>query len=129
MHPKHKIKTAFSTSNGHYEFNRMSFSLKNAPAIFQRLMDIVLSGLQGNDLFVYLDDIVIYANTLEHATKFRRLENWLSKAELTLQTDKFHFLRKEVTYLRHNISENAVQLNPLIVAAIQNCPVPKDKRH
>ena len=92
-------------------------------------MDIVLSGLQGNDLFVYLDDIVIYANTLEeHATKFCRLANRLSKAGLTLQTDKCHFLRKEVTYLGHDISENGVKPNALIVEAVNNVPIPKDKK-
>lgn len=64
-------KTAFSTSHGHYQFLRMPFGLKNAPATFQRLMDTVLSGLQGNELFVYMDDIVIYAKSLrEHEVKF-----------------------------------------------------------
>lgn len=54
-------KTAFSVPSGHYEFVRMPFGLRNSPATFQRLMDTVLSGLQGIDCFVYLDDIVIYA--------------------------------------------------------------------
>ena len=32
-------KTAFTVENGHYEYVRMSFGLKNAPATFQHLMD------------------------------------------------------------------------------------------
>jgi len=43
----------------------MPFRLKNAPATFQRLMDNVLMGLQGNICFVYLDDIVNCAESLE----------------------------------------------------------------
>ena len=95
MHPDDKHKTAFSTPYGHYEFNRMPFGLKNAPATFQRLMDQVLTGLQGIELFVYLDDIVIYASSLqEHATKFIRLMNRLREANLSLQPDKCEFLKK-----------------------------------
>ena len=62
-------KTAFSTSYGHYEFDRMPFGLKNAPATFLRLMDLVLTGLQATKLFVYLDDIVLYANSLRKTRK------------------------------------------------------------
>ncbi|KAL7289057.1 hypothetical protein TKK_0017010 [Trichogramma kaykai] len=64
----------------------MPFGLKNAPATFQRLMDTVLKGLQGNILFVYLDDIVLYANSIEeHEQKFNQLANRLRNANLKLQ--------------------------------------------
>lgn len=58
-------KTTFNTPNGHFEFKRLPFGLCNAPRTFQRLMDIVLSGLIGTSCYVYLDDTVIYAATLE----------------------------------------------------------------
>ena len=71
---KDRDKTAFSTPFGHYEFNRMPFGMKSTPAIFQRLMDRVLSGLQGIELFVYMDDIVIYAKSLKgHNEKLLKL--------------------------------------------------------
>jgi len=37
-----KHKTAFSTPAGHYEYNRMPFGLKAAPATFQRMMNTIL---------------------------------------------------------------------------------------
>ena len=54
-----KEKTAFSTHNGHYAFNTMPFGLAESPAIFQRLMDLVLSGLNWTHCLVYLDDIIV----------------------------------------------------------------------
>ena len=65
MDPKDSHKTAFSTSHGHYEFDRMPFGFKTSRVMFQRLMDLTVTGLIETELFVYLDDIVIYANTLE----------------------------------------------------------------
>ena len=74
MDPKDSHEAAFSKPHGHYEFDRISFGLKAALATFQRLMDITLTGLIGTELLVYLDDIVIFADTLEeHEKKINNL--------------------------------------------------------
>ena len=89
MDPVDSHKTAFTIPFGHYEFDRMPFGLKNAPATFQRLIDLVLSGLQGEELFVYIDDTVIYATSEEeHERKYNLLIERLRKADLKLQPDK-----------------------------------------
>jgi len=130
MDPKDAPKTAFSTPYGHYQFKRMPFGLKNAPATFQRLMDNVLSGLQGNELFVYMDDIVIYARSLkEHEIKFNRLMARLREANLKLQPDKCEFLRKEVAYLGHIITEEGVKPDPSKIKAITNFPIPRNPKN
>jgi hypothetical protein len=58
--PKDVPKTAFSVENGHYEYLRMPFGLKNAPATFQRVMDNILMGIQNERCAVYMDDIIVY---------------------------------------------------------------------
>ena len=119
-------KTAFSTPYGHFQFKRMPFGLKNAPATFQRLMNSVLSGLQGIELFVYLDDIVIYSRSLqEHESKFNKLMERLRNAKLRLQPDKCEFLRHEVNYLGHIISEDGVKPDPKKIEAVSKFPRPK----
>ena len=130
MDPKDKAKTAFTTPNGHYEFSRMPFGLKNAPPTFQRLMDQALTGLQGTDLFVYLDDIVIYASSLqEHNIKVKKLLNRLREHGLTLQTNKCQFLRKEVAYLGHIISKEGVRPDPRKLKAVQDFPTPTTQKN
>jgi len=58
-------KTAFSTKNGHFEYTRMPFGLKNAPATFQRCMNNLLAHLIYKNCFVYMDDIIVYSTSLE----------------------------------------------------------------
>ena len=83
MSTKDRHKTAFSTASGHYHYVRMPFELKNAPATFQRLMNLVLLGLQDSELLVYLDDVIIFASSLEeHETKVKRLFDRLLGAKL-----------------------------------------------
>ena len=60
-----KEKTAFTTPSGLYEFDVLPFGLSNAPATFQRLMDVVLAGLKWHSLLVYLDDICVFGDSFE----------------------------------------------------------------
>jgi len=50
MHDEHKNKTAFSIPYGYFKFNRTPFGLKNAPAMFQRLMNSGPTGIQGSNV-------------------------------------------------------------------------------
>ena len=56
-------KTTFRCHRGLFEFVRMPFGLANSPAVFQRVIDKLLSGLVGKCVLVYLDDIVVYSNS------------------------------------------------------------------
>jgi hypothetical protein len=86
-------KMAFSTKQGHWVYRRLPFGLKTVPATFQKLMNTVLSGLTGTRCFAYLNDIVIYAKSLEdHNIKLREVLDRLRTLRLKLQREKCKFL-------------------------------------
>uniref|UniRef100_A0A6V7LZN9 RNA-directed DNA polymerase n=1 Tax=Bracon brevicornis TaxID=1563983 RepID=A0A6V7LZN9_9HYME len=124
-----KCKTAFSTPLGHYEYNRLPFGVTGGPATFQRLMNSVLTGIQGLRCFVYLDDIVVFGKNLEeHNGRLKEVLQRLKEANLRLQPDKCNFLKKEVVYLGHVISEKGVKADPTKTDAVRNFPIPKDTK-
>ena len=76
--PEDREKTAFATSEGLYEFNVLPFGMCNGPATFQRLMNILLAGIQWHSCLVYLDDIIVLGRSFEEhiqnlAQVFQRL--------------------------------------------------------
>lgn len=126
MHPDDVKKTAFNVEHGHYEYLRMPFGLKNAPATFQRVMDDILKGLQNKTCFVYMDDIIVFSTSLqEHIVNLKQVFGKLRESNLKVQLDKSEFLRKEVAFLGHIITPNGIKPNPDKIKAILNYPIPK----
>ena len=122
-------KTAFVTPTGLFEFRVMPFGLTNAPAVFQRLMQKVLNGLNPargpGFVVVYIDDILIYSRTLDdHLSHIGQVLNRLQAAGLKLKASKCHFLRQEVEYLGHLITPKGLLPNPNKVCAVTNYPAP-----
>ena len=72
VHPTDRHKTAFTTPMGMYEYNQMPFSLCNAPGTFQRLMQTIFHEELLQILLVYLDNIIVYSDTI--ADHLKRLE-------------------------------------------------------
>jgi len=125
-----KHKTAFTTSQGHYEFNRMPFGLTNAPATFQRLMNNILQPVIHKFALVYLDDVIIYSKTIDdHIEHIQRVLNLLREGGLKIKLSKCLFLQKSVKYLGHIISEDGLRPDPKLTEAIRKYPTPQNKNH
>lgn len=59
------MEDCINTTDGHYEYLVMLFSLTNTPAMFQSLVNVVLHDLLNQFVFVYLDDIFIFSSDLD----------------------------------------------------------------
>lgn len=116
-------KTAFITPDGHYEYLRLPFGLKNAPATFQRIIARVIEGLPN--VRAYLDDIVVFtANEAEHSKALERLFQRLARNNLRLRHEKCVFFAREIEYLGHVITNRTVRPAPSKTTSITNYPKP-----
>jgi len=125
--PEHREKTAFTTGQGLYEFRVMPFGLCNAPSTFQRLMELVLAGLEWDICLAYLDDIVVFGRTFsEHLQRLRTVLSRIKSANLKLSPKKCQFFQQSVSFLGHIISCHGVSTDPTKVESIRKWPVPVD---
>ncbi|KAJ8015005.1 hypothetical protein DPEC_G00021650 [Dallia pectoralis] len=93
-------KTAFSTGSGLWQFTAMPFGLCNAPATFERLMERVLADVPGNNLQVYLDDVLVHGVNFEAAlTALQTVLSKIQQAGLKLNPGKCKLMRKELVFL------------------------------
>jgi hypothetical protein len=102
---KDRWKSAFITHRGLYQFKRLPFGLKNAPAIYQRFMDQLLGSLRWVAALVYIDDVIIYSETWpEHMAHLRQLLKAAAKCGLTFSLPKCRFGFTELTMLGLGLS-------------------------
>eukprot|EP00731_Ephydatia_muelleri_P031382 Em0022g896a len=126
MSPEDRHKTAFCTPQGLFEFKVMPFGLCNAPATFQRLMDLVLAGLQWSKCLVYLDDVILLGTTFgEHLDNIRAVFDRIRQGGLKLRADKCCFLQRNVKYLGHLVGVDGLQVDPDKVGKVASWPVPQ----
>lgn len=124
MAEKDKIKTVFTTHKGLYQFKALPFGLCNAPATFQRLVNLVLGKFQ-----CYLDDIIVFDDTFElHVA----LENLLSvfkslrKANLKLKPKKCVIFQNHVKFLGHVVSDQGISCEEDKIQTVLDWPIPSN---
>lgn len=120
---------AFSTPLGLFEPLVMPFGMKNAPAIFQREMQRVLSDRLMKGVVVFVDDILIYTKTVdEHADMVEWVLTRLRDEGYVAHPDKCEFFQREVSFLGHVVNADGIAVQQYKVQAVRDWPVPKDKR-
>jgi RNase H-like domain found in reverse transcriptase/Reverse transcriptase (RNA-dependent DNA polymerase)/Integrase zinc binding domain/Chromo (CHRromatin Organisation MOdifier) domain/Integrase core domain len=119
-------KTAFRTRYGHFEYLVMPFGLTNAPASFQAYANDCLREYLDKFCVAYLDDILIYSDSLEeHIQHVRMILQRLRECGLYVKLEKCDFHVQEISFLGFIISPDGVSMDPKRIATIVEWPVPE----
>ena len=123
--PSSRPYTAFTANNEHFQYRNIPFGLKTSSAALNRALQIALSGLQGIDAFLYVDDILLASRTYsEHLDKLDRVLTRLEETRFVLRPSKCSFMQRQIKYLGHIIDEHGVRPDPSKVQAVQDFPRP-----
>ena len=119
--------SAFVTPDGLYQYTVLPFGMRNAPAVFQRLMSVITTGLEG--VSVYLDDLVVYSSSWpQHLAALKALFQRLSDAKLTVNLAKSEFGHARITFLGHEVGGGIVASVAAKVDAICKVPIPSNQK-
>nr|XP_044248554.1 uncharacterized protein LOC123002452 [Drosophila takahashii] len=103
------------------------FGISSAPGIFQSLIESILQNIPG--VLPYFDDIIIIAKSEEElASRLNQVLSRLDHAGLRLRKDKCEFGVPTVEFLGFKIDALGIRPSISKVEAIQNAPIPKDKK-
>lgn len=92
-----------------YEFNRLPFGLSNSPATYQRIMEECLGDLNMTICVIYLDDVIIFADSYEeHLERVYLIFNRLRECNLKLNEKKCKLIPKKVKYVGFIVSADGI---------------------
>lgn len=110
--------TTFLTENGMYRFTRLMFGVNCAPEIFQREMTRILKDF--DNIIVYIDDILIFAATLEELrSTVARVMQVLRANNLTLNVEKCELDKTSINFLGHRLDENGFHIEDAKIKSIR----------
>ena len=121
-------KTAFRTPFGNYEWNVMGMGLTNAPATYQTLMNQMFKPFLRKFVAVYLDDVLVYSNTLqEHLQHLRQVLDILRANKVACKPSKCVLGASSVLFLGHIIGHGEIRTDPEKVRKIIDMKEPTNK--
>jgi transposase InsO family protein len=128
LEEKTKEYLAFSTPLGLKQPRVMPFGIKNAPATFQREMQRVFKERLYKGVMVFIDDILIYAATVEeHQELVEFVLRRLQEEGYYAHPEKCEFFQESVSFLGHVVSAAGIAVQDYKVKAVKNWPRPESK--
>ncbi|CAA0814797.1 Unknown protein, partial [Striga hermonthica] len=127
--PEDQSKVSFVTSKGTYCYVVMPFGLKNEGATYQRLMDRMFEPQIGQNVEVYVDDILVKSkSSISHVEDLRETFKTLRTFGMKLNTSKCAFRVKAGRFLGYVVTERGIEVNKDKVKAILDMAAPRSIR-
>ena len=118
-------KTAFKTRWGLFEYLVVPFGVTNAPAQFMNLMNDVLAAYLDEFVLVFLDDILVFSNSIEeHAEHLRKVFTKLRENHLFAKASKCEILAPTVEFLGQQITPKGMTPTTEKLRAVKEWEVP-----
>ncbi|MCO5596003.1 hypothetical protein L7F22_050055 [Adiantum nelumboides] len=115
-------KTAFKTTFGLYEFLVIPIGLTNAPATFNRTMNMIFCPLQ-KFVGTFFDDMIVYSkNEEEHRHHLAMVFKELRNDRLLIDAKKIEIFLEEIHFWGHIVSKDGVRMDPAKVEAFKTWP-------
>jgi Reverse transcriptase (RNA-dependent DNA polymerase) len=125
VNPADIPKTAFNCRYGHFEYTVLPFGLCNAPASFCQLMNNILHPLLDKSVISYIDDILVYSNSLEeHKVHVREVMDLLREHKLYAKQSKCDLFKEEVQFLGHIVSARGIRMEDDKIRSVTAWPIP-----
>ena len=124
-----QLRTAFWWGSELWCYTRLPFGLKNSSAIYQRVMDTVLTEAGVAEFAAaFVDDVIIWSETAdEHVSHVQRVLEALVQQGLKAHPDKSIFMAEGVEYLGHVVSPAGLSPHAARVAAFKQLRLPVTK--
>jgi hypothetical protein len=122
-------KTAFITHKGLFQYKVLCFGLCNAPGTFQAVMNKVLAPVLGKCAVVYMDDILVYSNSMEgHKRDLAQVLDLLRAAQMKCKLSKCSFGMPETKFLGFLVTEVGISVDPQKVKVLLEWSTPTAAR-
>ena len=117
-------KTTFSIEWGSFQYTVMPFGLKNAPAIFSRLVVVVFKEYIHKFVEVYFDDWTVFGLLKKNVGALRLMLAKCRQHQISLNLKKCIFCVPFGILLGHIVSRQGLMVDPAKIAIIVNLPPP-----
>jgi len=119
----------FVCHDGAYRYIRLPFGRSNAPASFQRAIDMILGKLKWKSCLVCLEDIIFFSQSAgEHVEHLREVFATLRGAGVSLKAKKCHLFQEEVEYLGHIVGRGQLQMQDKNIRGLKEASPPRCKK-